>query len=153
MARPTKHQGSGRSEVIPASWGQDHAPVIDKTLLAMVVVRPVTGGPPVWNNTTKQTEATLGTPVYTGAARITAITSPPGGPADAVDEQVETRIYEIALTRSVDTAVPGLVVDVVSDSDSMLTGARLHIDHTDRGSNRFSRILYATLGDHPPSAA
>ncbi len=143
MPRPTRHQGSGRLSVIPERWNEDHAAVIAQTLPAVVVVAPT--GPPAWNPTTKQTEATLGTRVYDGSARITAVTSPPGGPAAVVDEQVPVRIYEVVLPYEVDTTVPSLVIDVTSSRDAMLTGRRLHLDEVDRGDNRFSRVLIATL--------
>lgn len=145
MTRPVRHIGSGRTKVIPPNWSTDHAQVIDDTLPAAVVIRLAPVTPPAWNPSTNQTESGLGAVVYTGPARITAITSPPGGPVETVDELVFTRVYEIVLPLEVDTAVPSLLVHVTSDPDPMLTGKSLHIEHSDRGSNRFSRVLYATL--------
>lgn len=145
MVRPTHHLGSGRSKPIPDDWGTAHAGVIAATLPAMVKVRPAVAGAPAFNPLSGQTEASAGFPVYTGAARITAVTSPPGGPTEMVDEQIQTRVYEVVLAYAVEVAAPGLVVDVTSDPDPMLVGARLLIDDVDRGSNRFSRVLLATL--------
>lgn len=147
MPRPRRHVGSGRLAVIPERWNADHAGVIAGTFRSSVTVRPAGGGTPTWDEESGTTQTTPPAAVYEGPAKITAVTSPPGGPADAVDEQVPLRIYEVLLELDVDAAVPGLVVHVDSSPDPMLDGKNLRVDHVDRGDQRFSRVLLATLNN------
>jgi len=142
MARPVRHTGSGRMIPIPDAWSTDHEAVIAGTLTSMVIIRPASG-PPAWNTARGQTETPVAVAAYMGPASITAVAAP--GLPESAGELVPTRIYEVRLPYDVDTAIPGLVVDVTASPDPMLVGQRLHVDHTDRGDRRFSRVLLATL--------
>lgn len=146
MPRPVGYGRPG-TPVFPPDWQATHGVVLETTLDCTVEIGPPTGGAPAWNPVTEQSEATPGTPVYTGPASI-AVVSDTDRTVDAVDDMVPTREYFIALP--VDTA--GIDADehtirVTDCPDPMLTGQSLAITGIVRGGRRFSRILRATLND------
>lgn len=143
--RPTRSYGRPGTAVIPESWQADHAAVIGDTFPDVITIGPA-GGSAEFNETTGQTETTPAEPVYDGAARITAVSFAPQ-PVEQADEQIPVRVYEVALPWATAGISISHVITVTSSADAQLAGEVLQVSQIERDSNRFSRILLATL-DH-----
>lgn len=145
------HSGSGRRHVFPHGWQTRHAAVVTDTIVtgdgatSRVKIRTPTSGATEWDPVDRVSKAVPGEPVYDGPATITALAA--GDPrVEAVAEQVPTRVYEVALPWTTASIGTEHVIDVADDDpDPLLAGRRLTIDHVERGTRRFSRLLTATL--------
>lgn len=145
MTRPTRSYGRPGTPVIPETWQADHAAVIGETFPDTITIG-APGTAPAFNETTGQTETTPATAAYDGPARVTAVSFAPQ-PVGQADEQVPVRVYEIALPWAVAGITTSHVAKVTASQDTQLQGQTLQISQIERDSNRFSRILLATL-DH-----
>jgi hypothetical protein len=149
MPRPRQAMGRPGTAVIPESWGETHAAVIDRTHASTVRIGPA-GGTPTRNPGTRQMETTPAQPVYVGRASImlaSAIGGLPGAPAVVVEDEVSAISYEVTLPYAASAAVAvghDVTVDD-SDPDPALAGQMLRVVSIERGSRRFSRVLLATL--------
>ena len=143
--RPTRSYGRPGTAVIPETWQADHAAVIGETFPDTVTIG-APGSTPAFNETSGQTETTPAAGAYDGPCRITAVSFAPQPVAQA-DEQVPVRAYEIALPWAVAGISTSHVAKVTASQDAELQGRTLQIAQIERDSNRFSRILIATL-DH-----
>lgn len=140
-----QHTGRPGTVVVPTAWQATHAAVIAKTLPSTVTITPPGTGVAAFNPTTHQSETPAATASYDGPAEIMLVTDT-DRLAEAAGEDVPTRRYEVKLLHSATGVEPGHVVRVTACADPDLgAGTRLVVDAVERGSQRFSRVLYATL--------
>jgi hypothetical protein len=139
-----QHTGRPGTAVIPASWGEAHSAVVDKTHASTVRIGPA-GGAPTRNPGTRQMETTPAVPVYVGSASI--MLASPDQVVTVVEDDVATAVYEVTLPYAASVAVQvGHDITVNdSDPDPALAGQVLKVAAIERGSRRFSRVLFATL--------
>lgn len=142
--RPVRSYGRPGTPVIPEAWQAEHAAVINETFPDTITIG--TPGTAAFNETSGQTETTPSDAAYDGPARVTAVSFAPQ-PITQADEQVPVRVYEIALPWAVAGITTSHVAKVTASQDAQLQGQTLQISQIERDSNRFSRILLATL-DH-----
>lgn len=139
-----QHTGRPGTHVIPTGWAEGHAVVVAKTLLCTVTIGPAGTGPATYNPTTHQSETPAATPTYDGPAEIMLVTDT-DRLVDAADEQVPTRVYEVKLLATATGVQPLHVVHITTCTDPDLQGQRLVVDAVEVGSQRFARVLRATL--------
>lgn len=140
-----QHTGRTGTRVIPRGWQATHAGVIGKTLTSAVLIAEPGDGEPVYNPGTHQSETPVGATSYAGPAEIMLVTDS-DRLADAAGEDVPTRRYEVKLLHSAAGVKPGHIVKVTACEDPDLgVDVRMVVDTVERGTQRFSRVLYATL--------
>ncbi len=137
--------GRPGTRVIPADWQATHAAVVAKTLTSSVLIAEPGDGEPVFNPDTHQSETPLGATSYDGPATIMLVSDSDQAP-EVAGEDVPTRRYEVKLTHAAAGVKPGHILQVTACQDPDLgPGVRLIVDTVERGTQRFSRVLYATL--------
>lgn len=149
MPRPTRAHGRPGTRVIPAGWAASHALVVAKTYDCQVTIAPPATGTATYDRDQHQTVTPDVIPVYTDAAEIMLV-SDTAGRTDAADEDIALRRYEVKLLADAAGIEPGHIVtidDCPGDPDLTRPGVRLVVDAVERGAQRFSRVLHATLQD------
>lgn len=147
MPRPTRAHGRPGTRVIPAAWSTDHAAVVARTLTCQVKIVPPGDGTPAYDRANHQSVTPEATPVYTDAAEIMLVTDT-ARLVDAAGETLPVRRYEVKLLAAAAGIEPGHIVtvtDAAGDDDLDRPGVRLVVDAVERGTQRFSRVLHATL--------
>lgn len=148
MPRIRQSQGRPGTPVIPKDWQAGHAAVVAKTLKAKVRIGPP-GGTTGWNEGRGQTETADAAAVYVGAASVMPV-SDTNRILTVVEDPTSTRVYEVTLPLNepgVDLVTSEHIVKVTACDDAQLVGKKLAIGGIERGSQRFSRVLLATLAD------
>jgi uncharacterized protein DUF6093 len=143
-----QHTGRPGTVVIPASWGQTHASVIDKATATASTVTIGAEGPATWDEDLGRTVLTIPDPTYAGAAELMAV-SDSARALTVVEDPIAQRVYDVALPYAAGAAItPDMVVRVdAGDPDPTLAGRTLRVRAIERGSRRFSRVLLAVLLD------
>lgn len=149
MPRPRRSQGRPGTAVIPAGWGDAHAPVVGRTLTNATVAIGPAGGTSSWNEGRGQTETAAAGAVYAGPASIMPV-SDTARILTVVEDPTSTRVYDVTLDLShagADLIQAEHVIRVTGCDDAQLVTKTLTISGIERGSQRFSRVLLAVLND------
>lgn len=145
--RPMSYGRLG-TPVVPPGWGVSHAPVLAKTMTAVVDL--YTGEETTsWSDDLDRTVTAL-VPAYAvgQVARIQALqTAASRQQAETAEESLEVTDYLITLPHDLQPEV-GHLIEVTATDDTDLVGRVLQVAGVVRGSERFERDVYATLQPH-----
>lgn len=143
MPRPRRAFGRPGTAVIPTRWAADHRPVAEGTMTAPCTIR-VPGTTQVWSPELEQNVETPIDPYFTGMCRVQALTND-ARDVDAADDAVTVSGYLVTVPAHVAAQVDHLVV-ATDTGDTTLDGRALRVRDVVRGTHRFERDLYCSLG-------
>lgn len=139
------HYGRPATPVVPDGWGRAHAPVLVKTMTAVVDL--YTGAETTsWSEDLDRTVVVLA-PAYATAqrARVQALQTSAGrDQAETAEESLEVTDYLVTLPHDLTPEV-GHLIKVTEADDAELVDRFLRVAGVVRGSERFERDVYATL--------
>lgn len=143
MPRPRRAQGRPGTRAIPAAWARDHAPVVEGTFSATVVIfDPATGYAPKLLADFTYEPGEDEDPIYTGGARIQVVMTGQVGPDLIGEQQVITATYLVVIDRNAEVPVGSRVLVTAADDPMLTDGRRLIVRRSALGSVRWERDLW-----------
>lgn len=136
-----QHTGRPGTGVLPSEVAG--RVVFSRTMTAPCTIR-VPGTTQAWSTELEQNVETPIDPYFTGVCRIQALTND-ARQVDAADDTVTVSGYLITVPATVAAAVDHLVV-ATDTGDTTLDGRTLRVRDVVRGTVRFERDLYCSLG-------